>query len=164
MPVAISALVSDGKILLIKRIKGDYIGLWSLPGGKIEKNEHLSEAATREILEESGIKSDFKKHIGTVSEHLIENGAVIQHFLLHFCELAPKSTEITTDREGQLAWFPFSELEKMKDSIIPSDFLMIRKILLDRESNYYDCVIEKTGDSFTLKKFGQPALSNFLKK
>ena len=34
--VALSAITSNGKILLLKRPKGYYKGLWSLPGGKIE--------------------------------------------------------------------------------------------------------------------------------
>ena len=37
LAVVITALVKDNKILLIKRMKGDYVGLLGLPGGKIEK-------------------------------------------------------------------------------------------------------------------------------
>jgi 8-oxo-dGTP diphosphatase len=102
LAVAISALIKDNKILLVKRLRGDYIGFLGLPGGKVEKNEHLSEAATREILEESGIESEFKNLLGFVSEHLVENGNVLQHFLLYICELDPKTTEILNDTEGKL--------------------------------------------------------------
>ncbi|MCD6094481.1 NUDIX domain-containing protein [bacterium] len=42
LSVVISALIKNNQILLIKRVRGDYIGLWGLPGGKIEKEEHLS--------------------------------------------------------------------------------------------------------------------------
>ena len=99
LAVVISVLIKDNQILLIKRLRGDYVGLLGLPGGKIEKNEHLSEAAIREILEESGIESDFKNHLGFVSEHLIENGNILQHFLLHICKLEPKTTDILNDSE-----------------------------------------------------------------
>lgn len=37
LAVVLSALIDNGKILLIKRRKGDYVSLWGLPGGKIEK-------------------------------------------------------------------------------------------------------------------------------
>jgi len=87
LSIAISALIKDNKILLIKRKKGDYVGLLGLPGGKIEKGEHVGEAAVREILEESGIACEFRNHLGFVSEHLVENGEVSNHFLLHVCEL-----------------------------------------------------------------------------
>ena len=153
LAVAISALIKDNQILLIKRLKGDYVGLLGLPGGKIEKNEHLSEAAIREILEESGIESDFKNYLGFVSEHLIENGNILQHFLLHVCELEPKTANILNDSEGKLAWFNLDDLQNLKDKIIPSDFLIIKKIVKNREKGYYNCILEKSGDNYFLKKF-----------
>ena len=146
LAVAISALIKDNKILLIKRIKGDYVGFLGLPGGKIEKNEHLSQAAVREIREESGIEADFKNHLGLVSEHLMEEGRVRQHFLLHICELTPRTVKITNDNEGRMDWFDLDDLHTMREKIIPSDFLMIEKIIRNKEKGYYDCVLEKSGD------------------
>ena len=153
LAVAISAVIKDNQILLIKRLRGDYAGLLGLPGGKVEKNEHLSEAATREILEESGIESNFKSHLGFVSEHLIENGNILQHFLLHICELEPKTTDILNESEGKLAWFNLDDIQKMKESIIHSDFLIIEKIVKNRGKVYYNCTVEKNGDNYFLKKF-----------
>lgn len=151
--VAISALINNNKILLIKRTRGDYVGLLSLPGGKIEKHEHLSVAAVREILEESGIKSNFKSHLALVSEHLVEDGIIMSHLLLHVCELIPESTVITNSSEGELKWYDMDTIEELKEQIIPSDFLMIEKIIKRKESNYYDCVIEKIGEDHILRKF-----------
>lgn len=153
LSVAISALIKDKKILLIKRTRGDYIGLWGLPGGKIEKNEHVSEAAIREIKEESGIESNFKKHLGIVSEHLMEEGTVIKHFLLHICELTPKTINISNNEEGQLKWFELEGLEKIKNRLIPSDYLMIKKMILNCEGGYFNCIVEKSGEDHILKKF-----------
>ncbi len=153
LAVALSALIQNDKILLIKRIRGDYIGLWGLPGGKIKKNEHISEAAIREILEESGIHAEFKNHLPVISEHLIENEDISQHFLLHIYELNPKSICIKNTQEGELSWFDLNEIGNMKDKIIPSDFLIIEKIIKNKEKNYYDCVIEKVKDKYILRKF-----------
>ena len=153
LPVVISVLTYDNKILLIKRVRGEYVGLWGLPGGKIEKNEHLSEAAIREIFEEAGIKAEFINHLAIVSEHLIKDGNVIRHFLLHICRLTPKSINITNNQEGELSWFDLDMIERMKDQIIPSDFLMIQKIIKNREKNYYNCILEKIGNNYILKKF-----------
>ncbi len=153
MSVAVAALISDNKILLIKRVRGDYVGFLALPGGKIEKHEHLSAAAIREIFEESGIDSVFKDHLGLVSEHLTENGKVLQHFLLHVCELEPKTTEILNDAEGKLSWFDLDQLAEMKDQVIPSDYLIIEKIVRTRGKTYFDCLVEKNGETYILKKF-----------
>lgn len=150
--VALAAVIKDNRILLIQRIKYDYIGLWGLPGGKIEMDEHAGQAAKREILEESGIETEFEKYLGLVSEHLIEGG-VTQHFLLHVSKLYPKSMEISNDAEGTLKWFDLDELSKNKNLIIPSDYLIIEKMAVGKEGNYFECVIEKSGDSHELKKF-----------
>lgn len=153
LSVAISALIHQNKILLIKRVRGDYVGLWGLPGGKIEKHEHLSAAAAREIFEESGIDAKFNNHLALVSEHLIENGNILKHLLLHICELTPKSTDITNNAEGILNWFDLDKIEEYKHIIIPSDVLMIEKIIKNRESTYYNCILEKIGDNYVLRKF-----------
>lgn len=151
LAVAIAALINGKRIMLAKRTKGDYIGLWGLPGGKIEKNEHVSDAAVREILEETGIKSGFKSHLGFVSEHLVENNEIKAHFLLHVCEIVPE--EFPETENENLKWFDMEDIEKHRGKIIPSDFLMIEKIVRKKEGNYYNCVIEKDGDSHILRKF-----------
>lgn len=162
LAVAIAALIKDNKILLIERVRGDYVGFWSLPGGKIEKDEHFSEAAMREIFEESGIESDFEKYLGLVSEHLVENG-IIEHFLLHICKLTPKTIAINSSSEGKLQWFDLDFIQKCdpeannsfseKIKIVPSDFLMIKNMAMNDNNNYYECVIEKAGDDHFLRKF-----------
>jgi ADP-ribose pyrophosphatase YjhB (NUDIX family) len=153
LSVAISALIKDGHILLIKRLRGDYVGMLGLPGGKIEKHEHLSAAASREILEESGIESEFKNHLGLVSEHLLENGQILQHFLLHICHLEPKTTEILNDAEGKLGWFNLELLPQLREQIIPSDYQIIEKIVKNRGQVYFNCIVNKTGDQYQLVKF-----------
>ncbi len=153
LSVAVAALVHENKILLIKRVKGDYIGYWALPGGKVEKDEHLSQAAIREIIEESKIESEFKGHLGLVSEHLIKENKIDMHFMLHLCELEPKSIDFEEQEEGKLKWFDLDSIENHENNIIPSDYLMIQNMVKNKNGNYFDCVIEEIGDNHTLKKF-----------
>lgn len=154
LSVVICVLIHDNNILLIERSKGDYAGLLGLPGGKIEKNEHLSDAATREIFEESGIQAEFKEHLGFVSEHLVEeSGIIANHFLLHICYLIPQNIEIIAGREGKLDWFDLAGIERIKNKVIPSDFIIIDKMIKNRGKNYYNCVIRKSSGIYVLKKF-----------
>lgn len=44
----------QGEILIQDRQKSDWPG-WTFPGGHVEKNESLSDAVAREILEECGL-------------------------------------------------------------------------------------------------------------
>ncbi|CAD8152374.1 unnamed protein product [Paramecium octaurelia] len=51
-------IVKDQSLLLIKREKAPYKNRWTLPGGKIEKEESIDNAIKREILEEVGLIVD----------------------------------------------------------------------------------------------------------
>ncbi|MBI4152054.1 NUDIX hydrolase [Candidatus Woesearchaeota archaeon] len=153
LAVAIAALIHNEKILLIKRVKGSYIGFWGLPGGKIEKNEHVSDAAIREIKEETGIPCQFKEHLGLVSEHLTEKKEVVQHFLLHLCRLHPQTAQFVESNEGALAWFELKELPQHQDEIIPSDYAIIENMVLRKGKNYYNCVVEKLGNQHAILQF-----------
>ncbi len=46
------------KILIKNLITQSYNNLWGIPKGKKESNETLLECASREVVEESGIKVD----------------------------------------------------------------------------------------------------------
>lgn len=52
---AYGILIDNGKILLIKKSKGAYKGLYDLPGGGIEFGETIEEALKRELMEETGV-------------------------------------------------------------------------------------------------------------
>lgn len=45
----------DGRVLLIRKVKGPYTGSWDLPGGGIEHGESPADAVRREFVEETGL-------------------------------------------------------------------------------------------------------------
>jgi 8-oxo-dGTP diphosphatase len=53
-----------GKIVLVKRGKEPYRGLWALPGGGIEPGETNEEAALREAKEETGLTVELIEPLG----------------------------------------------------------------------------------------------------
>lgn len=67
--VVLRQLKNDMQVLLIKRGSVPFKDCWSLPGGFIEMDEELEDAAARELKEEagiSGIKLEQLRTYGTV--------------------------------------------------------------------------------------------------
>ena len=51
------ALLKDGAILLIQRLREPEAGCWSLPGGKVDWGEAAETAAARELAEELDVRT-----------------------------------------------------------------------------------------------------------
>ena len=128
MNVVLCALTDNGKILMIKRNKDPYKGLWGLLGGKIEFGEHVEDTAVREFYEETGIKAEFVNVAGIASEILYEKGEKISHFLIFVAKLSSAETRFTESDEGQLKWFELDKLDK--EMMIPSDYLMVQEYVI----------------------------------
>lgn len=45
----------DGRLLLIRRAQEPALGLWSIPGGRVEPGETDAQAVARELHEETGL-------------------------------------------------------------------------------------------------------------
>jgi 8-oxo-dGTP diphosphatase len=53
--VAIVTREPRPRVLLIRRQKDPFAGSWALPGGFVDENERLADAARREVVEETGV-------------------------------------------------------------------------------------------------------------
>lgn len=56
------------ELLMIERGGHPYLGKWALPGGFVEMNESLEEAAARELKEETGLSDIYMEQLFTFGD------------------------------------------------------------------------------------------------
>jgi 8-oxo-dGTP diphosphatase len=64
----VGAIVHDDfhRLLMVRRANPPGAGRWSLPGGRVERDESDADAVRREVAEETGLDVWVGRHIGTV--------------------------------------------------------------------------------------------------
>lgn len=115
----IYGLITDGnKILLIKKRRGPYTGLYDLPGGSQKDNELDIQTLVREIREETGcdvisheLITKFQVDFTCFFEDNGERGCLAHTGLLYRCEVVgePDSEIVSSDSEGAF-WVNKKEL------------------------------------------------------
>ena len=95
---------SVDKILFCKRMKSPYKGLYNFVGGKVEENETSTEAAYRELYEESRID---KASIELI--HLMDTTYYPQEFILEiYTGVLDKDIDLVEEL-NPLEWFSIEE-------------------------------------------------------
>jgi ADP-ribose pyrophosphatase YjhB (NUDIX family) len=130
VPIVITILSCQNHYLFIQRKNPPYEGLWSIVGGKVNIGEHITEAAAREVVEETGApKVEDYIYRGFVSERLVNaSGDLLSHFLI-FVGHATITEYFQNHREGDLALFSLDEVHAQKNQFLPSDYEMFQRFL-----------------------------------
>lgn len=141
--VVIGIVIKEDKILLIKRERGVFPGLWAIPGGKVEECEHLNEAIEREMFEEIGIKMQFKELLGFSTEIMHDKEKTS---MLYICLLEMNPADIITNPEFEYKFFSKDEIIN-SDNIVKSDKLFIKTFYIDKSTTYLplDCYKDDEG-------------------
>jgi len=65
---ATCVVARQGSVLMIQRNNQVGYGLWSMPGGYVDRGEVVEEAAEREVKEETGLMVEVQRLVGLFSE------------------------------------------------------------------------------------------------
>ena len=102
--------LSAGRLLLVRRATEPGLGLWSLPGGRVEFGETLAEACVRELFEETGIEGVCGELIGWVERLSDDHHFVILDFAVTpFASDPPRAASDASDAR----WVPLDEVSDL---------------------------------------------------
>lgn len=100
--------VHNDRILLIQRGRGSGIGLWSVPGGRVEAGETLAEAVVRELREETGLEGICGELLGIAERISAAYHYVILDYRVEL--LDPRQHPVAGDDAANVAWLALGEL------------------------------------------------------
>jgi len=126
--VGVGILIQRGnKYLLIKRAAEPDKGLWSVPGGMVELGEKASEAAAREVFEETGLVVDVVKVLDVIDKIIIDEDKVKFHFVIVDYIADYRSGELKASSDAlDASWVT---VEKFKDyELSPTLIELLKKI------------------------------------
>lgn len=97
----------EGQLILFTHAFQPYIGYVGLPKGRIHYEEHIADAAARELFEKTGLQIEPLEHRGMVYVSARRDGEVISKILGHvFTGTVQGAPKLTTDnpQKGMPGW------------------------------------------------------------
>jgi 8-oxo-dGTP diphosphatase len=105
----------QGCVLLIRRAKEPRKGQWSLPGGKLEFGETLTEGLLREVREETGLEVEILGLVDvaeTIRDAAV--GAADDHFvLIDYGARVISGTAVAASDAADARWFSLDEIDAL---------------------------------------------------
>ena len=127
----------QGRILLQKRTDGDW---WSLPAGGMEPGETPTQAAMREVREETGLEIAIERFLGVYTDPAVctvyPDGRRVQIVSVTFLARAAGGELIESNEEtAELRWFP---PEALPDNLTPTSRERIERYLAQPDGCFVD--------------------------
>ena len=100
-----AVILQDGKVLLVKR---DNPALWELPGGAMLPGETIEDAVTREVKEETGIRTEIVRLLGRYHR----TGFRAHQSPVFICRPLDQATDSPAEDVLEVRYFPLSDLPR----------------------------------------------------
>jgi 8-oxo-dGTP diphosphatase len=148
--VMMSLRQRDLQVLLVKRRSWPYEGMWAIPGGFVNMQESLEEAAKRELQEETGVQDVYLEQLYTFGDPRRDPRTrvitVVYFALLDSARLQVRAADDAAD----VGWFPVYNLPELA-----FDHAKILEYALDRlrgKLDYTNIAFSLLPEQFTLRE------------
>lgn len=118
--VTIVLIEHDEKILLGRRVMEPSKGLWSFPGGYVDRYEKVEEAAVREVKEETNLDVTLKGLVGVYSE---KGNPVV---LLVFRAAITGDPKMMAEQKDEVSELRFFSPDALPELAFPSEHLILQ--------------------------------------
>jgi ADP-ribose pyrophosphatase YjhB (NUDIX family) len=98
-----AAILREGRLLLVKRLRPPEAGCWNLPGGKVDFGERVEAAVAREVAEEIGVSVKLLRPLGVAEMIGIDD----QHWVApyYLAEIvAGEPSNLEPEKHEAIAW------------------------------------------------------------
>lgn len=135
--VTVDAVVAhSGHVLLVKRKAQPGRGLWALPGGFVDQNETLREAALRELREETRLKIPAAVLRGSLRGEAVFDhpdrslrGRTITHAFYFDFPSGELPGVRGSDDAARARWIPVAEVQGIRESLFEDHFFILEHFL-----------------------------------
>ncbi len=102
--------VNRGRLLMVKRAGPPDQGHWSLPGGRVEPGERLTDAVEREVLEETALDVSCGPLLGWAERISESHHFVIFDFAVELLTESP----VAGDDASEVRWVPLERVQALE--------------------------------------------------
>lgn len=113
-PCADALVLHDDQVLLIKRGREPFKGMWAMPGGFQEFGEHPSTTVTREVQEETGVTIELTGILGIYAQKI--SAKEFRQVTVFVGQPTSQNSPRAGDDAADCRWFPIDELP---DTLVP---------------------------------------------
>jgi 8-oxo-dGTP diphosphatase len=100
------------EILLIKRARDPFKGQWAFPGGFVDEDESLEDAAARELLEETGLENIHLEQVGAFGDPGRDpRGHTVSILFAAVLEIREEAK--AADDAEDVGWYPVTHLPRL---------------------------------------------------
>jgi ADP-ribose pyrophosphatase YjhB (NUDIX family) len=112
-PTASAACLDDeGRVLLSRRGTQPFEGMWDLPGGFLDEDEHPLDCLRRELREEGGVEVEPLEFLGVWIDKYGGHGAAQTTLNLYWTARIVEGTPEPADDVAEFRWFAPDEVDE----------------------------------------------------